>query len=225
MLTRRPVASHITSADAAFATLFADGPVAAWLPPGRGWWPRPRHVQPEQATARWATTRCPARGGSAPHLLPLSPSSKATKLQSPPTRYRASKTLRGRSRSRSTAARPAGSPALEPPSGRTMREAATPHAWPAAARPSPGLGTGCRSHWMPGGPLSALGAPPFCPSRPSSGRQLGYYPLWRWHRPYTPRRNPVTPGSQPKRSLSGWLAPILASGSAPPQWGRRFPCR
>ena len=40
------------------AMMSADAPIAAWLVPPDGWWPRPRRVPAQEANAAWTTTYC-----------------------------------------------------------------------------------------------------------------------------------------------------------------------
>ena len=57
-LTRRPVACAAIGAHQPLATMRAEAPVAAWMPPGRNWWPRPRRTSAQDANAAWTTLRC-----------------------------------------------------------------------------------------------------------------------------------------------------------------------
>ena len=57
-MRRQPVPRRPTPAGQLLAAVSADSSPAAWLPPGPEWWPRPRRVAPERATANWTTQRC-----------------------------------------------------------------------------------------------------------------------------------------------------------------------
>ena len=58
----RPVCASDTVPGFVLALLFSSVPVAGWLPPGRGWWPRPRRVDPLVAGARWQVEQCSGCG-------------------------------------------------------------------------------------------------------------------------------------------------------------------
>ena len=57
-LVRRPVVTAAAGDGRPLATLFAEAVPAAWLPPGAGWWPRPRRVAAAGANARWDVALC-----------------------------------------------------------------------------------------------------------------------------------------------------------------------
>ena len=38
--------------------LYSDDQIAGWIPPGRGWWPRPRRADAADSNADWITERC-----------------------------------------------------------------------------------------------------------------------------------------------------------------------
>ena len=57
-LCQRPVTQHDTSAGGVLAMLYSDDQTAGWIPPGRGWWPRPRRALAAEANAEWLTDRC-----------------------------------------------------------------------------------------------------------------------------------------------------------------------
>ena len=56
-LTRRPVTRTRSHPGSVLARLFGEHPVAGWLMPGRGWWPRPRR-NGVNANAAWELHRC-----------------------------------------------------------------------------------------------------------------------------------------------------------------------
>ena len=53
------------------AQLTAGREVAAWMPAGRGWWPRPRRVRGCEATAGWQLERCVGCGDCVARLIAL----------------------------------------------------------------------------------------------------------------------------------------------------------
>ena len=57
-LRRCPTAAVTTAQGHLIAIISADAPLAAWLVPPDGWWPRPRRVPPHEANAAWTTTYC-----------------------------------------------------------------------------------------------------------------------------------------------------------------------
>ena len=61
-MVRWPVTRRSVEAGGCIGRLYASAAVAAWMPPGAGWWPRPRRVDDAHANADWVVTRCAACG-------------------------------------------------------------------------------------------------------------------------------------------------------------------
>ena len=68
----RPVTAVAVGMGRTLATLRADTATAAWMPPGPGWWPRPRCVPSAEANAEWQVTQCPHCRGHRACLRALS---------------------------------------------------------------------------------------------------------------------------------------------------------
>ena len=58
-LQRRPITTVQAQDQQLLATTFAEAPIATWLLPGQGWWPRPRRTTAQEANAIWTVSRCP----------------------------------------------------------------------------------------------------------------------------------------------------------------------
>ena len=79
-MARWPTATAPADAGHLLAVLRADSEVAGWLPPGAGWWPRPRCVEAACATAAWGVARCPVCGMHAAQLRAVAPLTAGAEL-------------------------------------------------------------------------------------------------------------------------------------------------
>ena len=61
-MVRWPVTRRSVEAGGCIGRLYASAAVAAWMPLGTGWWPRPRRVDDAHANADWVVTRCAGFG-------------------------------------------------------------------------------------------------------------------------------------------------------------------